>query len=101
MQLLESKLSLLEVAFPVKNEMVSFISLAGVPRAGGVSMWALRRNCCEPGANSSGLVSKPALCQGTTSVVPKTRHKQRTLQAAENLNPEGAGGFNPRTKPAN
>jgi hypothetical protein len=38
------------------------------------------------------------MCQGTTSVVPQTQ-ETRALQAAEKLNAEGGGGFNPRIKP--
>jgi hypothetical protein len=32
-----------------------------------------------------GLLKKSALCQGATSVLPKTPQKQRALQAAEKL----------------
>ena len=40
------------------------------------------------------------LYQGTTSVGPQmSQNEGRALQAAEKLNPEGDGGFNPHVKP--
>jgi hypothetical protein len=40
------------------------------------------------------------MCQGTTLVVLQMAHSDfPALQAAEKLDPEGGGGFNPRIKP--